>query len=1076
MDKKSDANMVTYRLPAGTLLKNRYRLAEVLGQGGFGITYDGYDTVLGMRVAVKEYYPRNIAARYVTHSAGVIVEPENEAVMEHGRQKFLEEARALAKFDKEPNIVSVRDFFEENGTAYIIMEYIEGRNLNQRLNSHGVYSFEEAWNMLRPVAGVLKKLHAKNVIHRDISPVNILIDQDGVVKLIDFGAARNYNTTQSISVIVNPGYAPAEQYNSKGKQGPWSDVYSLTACLYKLVTGKKPDSALDRSFDDTNIPAAALNPMITKAQEEAIKKGMAVRSQDRFQNMDELICAMDAAAGTHPSGISAGPGKGLAEGPGKGPAEGLAEEYTMTDDDRTVVDAAFLKRKNESVSPKEAFPEEALPKESLLKETPSKEAPSKEALPKTARKKADRKKADRPKAKRPKAERPKRGKKPVILAAGAVVITAALVLAVLVLTGIVPIKSKYNKGNGRARIEKETVTKSMLSSINRDKTVQEIDFSNCILSDEMIRKIGSMKRIACLDLYNCSGFTSLTPLAKLGTLENLRIRGCSETDMDSWITDTFNNVLYLTVVACDMKGKSDYLQYFPKVRQFNYDGLKNIGSLSAVSNMKELEYVSCYKTDLSSADMSAFAGCPNLRSVYFTETGVPDISSWSVLTNLKTVQIEGGQLTGLGGLSGSAQTITGLNVEGNRIASLEDLSSFDQLLSLNVSENRLTSLDGLEQSQSLGELLASDNQITDISALTNHSALKTVNLQHNLITDLTPLSGCSQLRKVNVCDNQLTSLSGLENALELTSLTADSNQIESLDGIVNSSMLEAVYLGNNKISDISVLAGNALHLETLWLSENQVSDISCLKDMAVLKYLIIDGNSISDISSLAGCTGLEVLALDNNRISSISAVSGLASLQMFSASGNEITDISAVGSLSSLALLDLSSNKIVDASPAGRLSPSKLLLILADNRIQKIPQLSSATDYECLYLYGNPITDFGPLASGVSKWNDELGEQPDNPLLRRNISVTWFEGMNPDDVLPCREYTIPDKTTIVDCPLNLQAEIRSRFKEQNKGLAMDPEFLTQEEADRDLAEKRAKVFSPDNIKNGTFYGKYLYAD
>ena len=297
METKSAPGKADYRLPAGTMLKDRYRIDDVLGQGGFGITYDGFDTLLNLRVAVKEYYPRDIAARYVTESADVVVDPGNEAAMDHGRKRFLEEARSLAKFAKEPNIVTVRDFFEQNGTAYIIMEYVEGLNLRQCLEKRGMYSFKEAWEILRPAACVLSRLHAENVAHRDISPANILIDADGVVKLIDFGAAREFDTAESMSVIVKPGYTALEQYNSKGSQGPWSDVYSLTATLYTMVTGSTPENALDRSFGALNEPASHFNPQITEAEDEAIARGMAVQAKDRIQSMDELIRTMDPLAG-----------------------------------------------------------------------------------------------------------------------------------------------------------------------------------------------------------------------------------------------------------------------------------------------------------------------------------------------------------------------------------------------------------------------------------------------------------------------------------------------------------------------------------------------------------------------------------------------------------------------------------------------------------------------------------------------------------------------------------------------------------------------------------------------------------
>ena len=277
-------------LRPGTLLNNRYLLGNSLGQGGFGITYIGLDRTLQMRVAVKEYFPNACANRNVGSSDCVTVTtPQARAVMEAGKAKFLQEARILARFCGTPGIVDVLDFFEGNDTAYIVMEYLEGQDLRRYLRNHAM-SAEEAFSLMLPVMDSLEKIHAEHIIHRDISPDNIMRLKDGSLKLMDFGAARivDYSNQKSVSVMLKAGYAPPEQYRSKGALGPWTDIYGLCATLYKCITGVMLDDALERSDSDRTRWPSEMGIPITLLQENVLKKGLALRRQERFQSIGEL--------------------------------------------------------------------------------------------------------------------------------------------------------------------------------------------------------------------------------------------------------------------------------------------------------------------------------------------------------------------------------------------------------------------------------------------------------------------------------------------------------------------------------------------------------------------------------------------------------------------------------------------------------------------------------------------------------------------------------------------------------------------------------------------------------------------
>ena len=276
-------------LPPGFTLNNRYIVGVALGQGGFGITYIGYDKVLNMPVAIKEYYPTDIASR--TSSDGTVA-PFTKSIENytHGKEKFIDEARTLAKFADHPCIVGVKDCFNANDTAYMIMEYLNGTNLKDYLkNNGGKLSINEAISMLSPVMEALDTIHSNGIIHRDISPDNIFITNNGRIRLIDFGAARqSVNGQKSLSIMLKPGYAPEEQYRTKGNQGPWTDVYALAATFYKMITGNVPPDSLDRVMEDTlEIPKDI--PVYVQV---ALRTGLAVRATERFSSVSQLKSAL----------------------------------------------------------------------------------------------------------------------------------------------------------------------------------------------------------------------------------------------------------------------------------------------------------------------------------------------------------------------------------------------------------------------------------------------------------------------------------------------------------------------------------------------------------------------------------------------------------------------------------------------------------------------------------------------------------------------------------------------------------------------------------------------------------------
>ena len=280
-----------YHIKPGSLLHDRYTVGRAIGFGGFGITYIAWDNKLMQKVAIKEYMPSEYATRVPGNLTVTIYDGERYTEFMTGLQKFLDEAQRLAKFQNVPGIVRILDCFSENLTAYIVMEYLDGMTLKQYLAEHGgKLPYEEAVEFILPVLAALQAVHKEGIIHRDISPDNIFITEDGEVKLLDFGAARYASTgySKSLSVILKPGYAPAEQYLSHGEQGPWSDVYATAATLYRMITGVVPEEALERKEKDSLKPPSALGAKLPKNAEKAILNALNVRVENRTASAEEF--------------------------------------------------------------------------------------------------------------------------------------------------------------------------------------------------------------------------------------------------------------------------------------------------------------------------------------------------------------------------------------------------------------------------------------------------------------------------------------------------------------------------------------------------------------------------------------------------------------------------------------------------------------------------------------------------------------------------------------------------------------------------------------------------------------------
>ena len=278
----------TFHISPGAILRGRFVIGMVLGYGGFCIIYKAWDKILQTIVAIKEYYPSGIVNRVPGTFNVAVYAKKREMEFNYGLSRFIDEAKNMAKFGTHSNIVNVYGYIEENHTAYIIMEYLDGVTLNEFLKNRRL-DIQTSHQVILSICNALKTIHAVGIIHRDISPDNIFLCYDNRIKLIDFGTARfTLDGEKPLTVILKPGYAPPEQYERINLQGPWTDIYALGATFYLMLTGIKPDESTNRKVDDTLLPPSAINPNIPENTSNTIMRAMALDKHLRFETVEEF--------------------------------------------------------------------------------------------------------------------------------------------------------------------------------------------------------------------------------------------------------------------------------------------------------------------------------------------------------------------------------------------------------------------------------------------------------------------------------------------------------------------------------------------------------------------------------------------------------------------------------------------------------------------------------------------------------------------------------------------------------------------------------------------------------------------
>ncbi|MDO4622902.1 MAG: leucine-rich repeat domain-containing protein [Eubacteriales bacterium] len=989
----------------GKVLKERYELLQQMQKGGFGITWLAVDLVLDMQVAVKEY---------------INVDSEKQ-------KSFFKEARKLAKYSNEPGIVNVRDYIEEDGRAYLVMEYLKGEDLSSRIKRAGTYTFSDAWKMMRPLMDTIERLHADGLIHRDISPDNIRILPNGMLKLLDFGSALDLgqDPDKTVTVAVKPGYAPYEQYLSREMQGSWTDVYGICAVLYKCITGITPADSLQRAFHDELAAPSTVGARISEQEEKILLQGLAIKPENRIRSVRELVQAVENVSG-EPELHTIEAGNRKADEPVTEKAFG--EKPKSTSEDRGEYRSAVTA---------ESSGNKAVNRHAEAAKARQKEAPRRAA------------ENVRHAAKDPEKEN-RKGKRKGKSRKRAIAVLAAVFLCVIAaVVGVKLVQSHDSSEKTTCNFEKEKVSTAQIKRAGRNKNLTTLYFYACELDTDVLQEIAKLQHVDTVSISMCTGFESLSPLAAMENLNRLSFDNMSytdpvQTDLDAVFDVEFPNLQELTLDALCMQGDAKFLEHFPNLTELYLytEGITSLKSLEKMPQLKRLAFGE--KMDLSGKISDDLAACSNLEYLRADDTGLDSLNFAEKLENLEELYAANGAVTDLTPLKEHVN-LQDLDLRNNQVQQLDPLAGCNGIYHLNLNDNQITSIDALADKEKLSWLYLNNNQIEDLSPLRNNVQMTTVEVNNNALTSLSGLEGSAErLTSLSAQNNRITDISALQECTEMHLLWLADNQIDDIAACGKMIELNSFKADNNQISDANALI-NCTELKDLRISGNQISDISFLSNhFAKLELLDISDNQVDSLKALTKCSALHVLLAGNNKLESLEGLEGKTELYGLMVSGNQIRSVEPIADSASVLLYgDFANNQITDVSLLAKLSGQQEYIFLENNRITDISMLPDTREYRHLSIYGNPIADVS--AVGAVK----------------NINISWDrlfigygESVDYTAVIESN-YGKSMELRLVDWPLSEQGRILQQLKDVHWNV--DPKFLTSEEADEELKAYRTKL-------------------
>lgn len=734
-------------LTPGTMLNNRYYVGRVLGQGGFGITYVALDANINAKVAVKEFMPSELATRLDGVTVSVYSGDKAEA-FRYGEERFLEEAKTLAQFIGNPNIAGVSNYFTENQTSYFVMDYIEGVSFKSYIASMGgKVPLSDALNVMMPVLTALCAVHREGFIHRDVTPDNIFITKNGGVKLLDFGSARYSvgDRSKSLDVILKVGYAPREQYIRRGRQGPFTDVYSCAACLYASLTGFLPPESLERMDQDELVAVSEVLPDTPDYINAAILKGLAVNAEDRFQSAQEFLDAIESQTVVEI------------------PTKQIQDVQTQTKKSPVVLIAGVLgacligacamffldgSKTTETIVVNEAG-------ETISVQTST---------------------------------------------------TAGGSSKTITVLGVQVDEDGYFYYDGYVGDEEfaEICSHPEIKEINLwDADTSELsDISPVANLTELIRlDIGDVD-----DSYN--KIETFAPLENLTNLEILRPGHTVATDVDYLSNLTSLTKLYLSEVETTDLSFLSNLTALKQLQIRNISSVTSLKGLENLTNLQYLylnealslvtmdgfgdkpNLIELYIFNAPLEDMSAVSSATSLE--YFNVSGsrqtLWDISFMSSLTNLKEVYLYFSDYEpSLEVFANTTNLQTLYFQNGVRVAETLDLTPLANLTELRV----------LTLGQSPGDL----SPLANLTKLTNLDLYSGYTPENDLVTygDLSPLSGLTSLRELSMSSNYITSIAPLASLESLTTLTIARSNITDTSALSNIESLRSATITSSSV-------------------------------------------------------------------------------------------------------------------------------------------------------------------------------------------------------------------------------------------------------------------------------------